>query len=150
MTGSGDDPVKLIQSHEVLDLVASIHEREEDLSEGDLAHRLDKFTHYVVGAIPLSDIDLSEWGVDDERIMEFADLPSETRPPIVFDAVDRSIIDGIHRSNAAAKRGEVQIAALIGLEEHLNPDWTEDLDSEDLEDEDLADDGDEPPAPRLG
>jgi hypothetical protein len=119
-----------MDSHEVLGMVASIHQREEDLWEGNLAHRLDKFTHYVVGTIPLLDIDLTEWGLDEHLVGEFAEKPSETCPLIVYDAVDRSMIDGIHRSNAAAKRGESEVKALIGLAEYLNPDWIESPDDE--------------------
>lgn len=109
---------------DVRTLVEGIHARPEDLSEGDLGHRLEKFTHYVRGKLKLSDIDLDEWLLDDDEIDRLADLPTETRPPVVYDAVSSSMIDGIHRANAALRKGETEIDAFIGTEAHLDPDWS--------------------------
>jgi hypothetical protein len=56
-------------------------------------------------------------------------------PPIVFDAVDRSIIDGTHRANATAKQGRRDILAYVGEAERLNPYWTEEVADDEADDE---------------
>lgn len=115
-----------VPESEVRQLVEGIHARPEDLGEGDLGHRLERFTHYVRGKLRLSDIDLDEWLLDDSAIDELAAMPSETRPPVVYDAVAGSMVDGLHRANAAFRSGETEIEAFIGIERHLNPDWIDD------------------------
>ena len=115
-----------VDASEVHALVGSIHARPEDLLDGDLGHRLEKFTRYVRGRLKLDEIDLDEWLLDNRAVDELAVLPPETRPPVVYDAVAGSMIDGLHRANAAFRTGHSEIEAFIGIEANLDPDWLED------------------------
>lgn len=51
----------------------------------------------------------------------YASEDPATAPPIVVDGVDRMILDGYHRFNAAVRRGDATIAAYVG--EQPSPDW---------------------------
>lgn len=112
-TSSG---VRVVCARDVLDLVTEIHGRPDDLSDGDLVDRINKFDNYELKAIPLNILDLDEWEVDEDFV---EDLSSEIRKgyhPIVFDPYEASIIDGIHRANALYKAGATQINAYVGKE----------------------------------
>lgn len=108
---------------DVARLVQRIHHNEDDLHEGDLLDRIYKFSSYILRSIPLSGINAHEWMVHDELVRSYGDAPSPA-PPIVYDAVDRSIIDGSHRVNAALYRGDDEIMAYVGLPENLDPEYT--------------------------
>lgn len=108
-------------------LAQDIHHQEEDFSEGDLLHRIEKFHTYVLREVPLSEINLGEWTHYEDMSDEYAERlkAGEKMPPIIYDAEWKSLIDGTHRANAAAKAGLDSILAYVGLPEHINPDWQE-------------------------
>jgi hypothetical protein len=53
-----------------------------------------------------------EWSTSDEQIERYARMPLWSSPPIVFDPIDNSIIDGTHRAVAAERRGDETIPGL--------------------------------------
>ena len=106
----------LATSREVSDLVRAIHANMGDFDEGDLGNRLGRFATYRLRVIPLSRIDLREFALHDPTVAEFAAM-GDGAPPIVWDPVRKSVIDGCHRANAAAARGDTGILAYVGVRE---------------------------------
>lgn len=125
----------LVEHRTVCGEVMRLHGRPQDLEEGDLLHRLNRFNFFVKGNVPISSIDLEEFSIDEDKVLEFMDLirADSPTPPVVFDSVSNSMIDGFHRSVAHARLGLTSISAYVGLAEHMDVDWRE---SEGCEDED--------------
>lgn len=105
--------------------VRGIHARNEDFVDGDLTHRLKKFSTYVLSDVPMLDIDPEEFEVHRPRAESYAERlrRGEQAPPIVFDAEDGSIIDGLHRVNGAVQAGGLSILGYVGLRENRDPAW---------------------------
>jgi hypothetical protein len=122
-----------ISAADLLELVEEWHHTPEDLADGDLGERVWRFDEYRLGWIPIERIHLNEWTVREELVSRFrARLArGEEAPPIVFDPVEDSVIDGINRANALAAEGRDEVMAYIGVGE---PNPTED----DAEDDWLA------------
>ena len=102
----------------IFNQVKEIHHTFQDIEEGDLPDRIYWFDDYKKSDLSLSEINLDEFGVDESLVDEYADLikhSPNTMPPIVFDPIAGSIIDGAHRANAYAKLGYDTIPAYIGL-----------------------------------
>lgn len=117
-----------VNARDVQDLVVAIHRDELDFNEGDLLHRIWRFRRYELKRLPIAHLNLGEWRLDKARVADFLAMDPSTMPPIVFDPLDRSIIDGAHRANACAQRGHSDIAAYVGSPEQVDPDWTRDPD----------------------
>lgn len=85
--------------------VMRLHTRVQDFDEGDVLHRLGRFTAFVFQPVPLSEIDLNEFSICEDTVVRYMAMhqAGQACPPIVFDAVGRSIIDGLHRANALAR-----------------------------------------------
>lgn len=117
--------VESVDHAAVLREVTRLHGRPQDFQDGDLFHRLDRFNIFVKQSIQLSDIDLKEFDLCEETVLEFMEMyrATGTYPPIVFDAVSQSMIDGLHRANALARLGLTQIDSLVGVQQHVDPNW---------------------------
>lgn len=115
----------VVPYREVLELVNSIHGRADDLCNGDLLHRLGRFDAFVLTDLPLERIEMDEFHCDVRTAEEFTARlrAGEKPPPIVFDGVTDSMIDGMHRSNASSLAGRKTIRALVGTAQHLDPHW---------------------------
>lgn len=94
------------------------HRNRDDFDSGDLLDRLSRFDYFEVMELPITHIDLDEFEVLDELVDDYVQMPAPG-PPIVYDQVNGSMIDGIHRANAAARRGAQTIAALVGTRNTL-------------------------------
>jgi hypothetical protein len=103
----------------IIDLVRRIHGRPEDFSEGDLEHRIWKYLRYELRQIRLP-VNMM-WGVDSSKVNQYSVMDSGTTPPIIFDPIDNSIIDGSHRIEAAKLRGDKVIMAYVGTDP--DPHW---------------------------
>lgn len=104
-------------ANEVHDLVKSIHRNLDDFYEGDIADRIYWFDDYVLTKIPVNQLILDEWEVDDDLVDEIADMINQNNaatPPIVYDPIADSIIDGTHRANAYDRLGLETIPAYVG------------------------------------
>lgn len=125
--------VESIDHEAVLREVTRLHGRPQDFQEGDLFHRLDRFNIFVKQPIQVSDIDLEEFDLCEETVTEFMEMyrATGTYPPVVFDAVSNSMIDGLHRANALSRLGLTQINALVGVQQHVDPNWWPDSDDGD-------------------
>lgn len=97
--------------------VQQIHRDVNDFSEGDLGDRIYWFDDYKLVDLPISQLDLDEHWTDEDYIEDYMNHivdSKHTMPPIVFDPVAGSIIDGIHRANAYARLGHKTIPAYVG------------------------------------
>jgi hypothetical protein len=122
-TLSYDEEVNLIPYHEIVDIVYSLHTREEDFEEGDLIERIKSFPFYELKNVPLSSLDTDEFMTDAELVDEYAEeiRLNPDYPPIVFDPTNSSIIDGMHRVQALEQLGYDTVRAYVGRnEERIN------------------------------
>lgn len=106
-----------VDAYTIYNAVQSGHREPDDFIEGDLTDRIYWFDDYELTSLPIADIDLDEHYVDedlvDDYIEHIKDSP-KTMPPIVYDPIEQSVIDGIHRANAYAKLGYDAIPAYVG------------------------------------
>jgi hypothetical protein len=127
-----------VTHQEVMQQVENIHSNRQDLDDGDLRNRIDRFDVFIRKAVPIASIDLGEFSINDETVQDYVQLYRATGsyPPIVFDEVSGSIIDGLHRANALVLCGLTEIEAFVGIAKNLDPTWTEQGEDEDCIDED--------------
>ena len=108
---------RTVDSEEVHSIVQDIHRDSDDFEEGDLSDRIYNFDEYKLVAFPINKLNLTEWDVDDGMVKDFMEEISKNKdsmPPIVYDPVHKSIIDGIHRANAFNNLGYTHIPAYVG------------------------------------
>lgn len=85
--------------------------------------RVDRFTRFERRHVPLDWFDASQWeaGVSPNLTHTYAQESGHSAPPIVVDGIDRAVIDGFHRLQAARLRGDTHILAYVGTEPR--PGW---------------------------
>lgn len=146
MTKSSPVSQNLVDHRTVQLELLALHGRVQDFDEGDLLHRLDRFNAFVLKAVNIAGIDLAEFAVDQDKVDDFKTLyqVAGTCPRIIFDEIDGSVIDGVHRACALAQLGITWIDAYVGEAAHVDCQWTRDAQDEgclDLDDE--SQDGDD-------
>jgi hypothetical protein len=101
---------------------SQMQDYEDSFGEGDLGERLDKFPRYKFMEIPLDEIDLREFLLDDEVADEYAEKYKKTGyyPPLVLEPKDSientyRIIDGNQRGNGLKRAGEKIVLAFVGM-----------------------------------
>ena len=101
---------------DLLQRVKSFHHTPEDLSDGDLSDRIWAYSRYYLRQVDVHSIRSDEWTVHNDMVTDYADKFSrgEIPPPIIYDPVNDSLIDGTHRLNAAIAAGEEKVIAYIG------------------------------------
>lgn len=102
----------------IFNQVKDIHREFRDIEEGDLPDRIYWFDDYKTTQLPLSQINLDEFIVDEDLVEDYIDYIKDspnTMPPIVYDPIAKSVIDGMHRANAYARLGYDTIPAYVGL-----------------------------------
>jgi hypothetical protein len=107
----------IVDSNHIYTLAKKIHRNYNDFGEGDLSDRIFWFDQYKLVNLPLSKLNLNEWDIDEDLVADHVAQimkSKHTMPPIVFDPIQNSIIDGTHRANAYAKLGYDSIPAYIG------------------------------------
>lgn len=113
-----DGVIESVDAHTIYSNVLSGHREPNDFVEGDIGDRIYWFDDYKLTSLPISNLNLDEHYVDDDLVDDYIehikDSP-KTMPPIVYDPIAKSIIDGIHRANAYAKLGYESIPAYVGL-----------------------------------
>lgn len=107
-----------IETGELVDLVKEIHHSSHDFEEGNLYDRIWQFYSYDLKMLPVSSLQAEEWDRDDDVVDEYTSrlTAGEIPPPILYDPVNDSIIDGTHRLAAAIAAGQSTIAAYVGDE----------------------------------
>jgi hypothetical protein len=93
-------------------------------------NHLKRFNFYVLGRIPMAMINFEDWELEDDRA-EASSKHETSPPPIIWDELDETIIDGVSRALAADRGGYDSILAYIGQPEEENPDWVRLRGSED-------------------
>ena len=113
-----------INAHEVVAFVAETNDR-EDPYEGPVPNRILRYGRYRLMDLPVSAPDMSEWAYDVDLVHEYAKTPGERFPPVVFDPIAGTLIDGCHRTRAAIARGDATLPALCGVIGTEDPDWVD-------------------------
>jgi hypothetical protein len=95
------------------------HKRKEDFWEGDLGERIEKYPFYVVKEIPIEQIEMDQFQIDDDDIEEYIELFNKLNsyPPIVLTKKQDGyyyIIDGTHRANVLRELGFKTIISFVG------------------------------------
>ena len=114
----GEFIIESIGPDTIFNQVKKIHHTFRDIEEGDLPDRIYWFSEYKKSELPLSLLYLHEFFVDEQLVDDYVKLiqsSPNTMPPIVYDPIAGSIIDGNHRANAYAKLGYDTIPAYVGL-----------------------------------
>jgi hypothetical protein len=114
-----------ISGDELSDYAEEWHHREEDWETGNLLNRITSFKRYALETLNLDSLNAHEWDVHDDLVNHYAGLASNA-PPIIYDDVNKSIIDGTHRVNAALARGETTVPAYVGRLADYQPVYDED------------------------
>lgn len=85
--------------------------------------RVDRFTRFERRMVPLDWFDPSQWHepVSPSLANTYAQESADSAPPIVADGIDRAVIDGFHRLQAAKRRGDTHILAFVGTD--ARPGW---------------------------
>jgi hypothetical protein len=113
-----DGVVESVDAHTIYSNVQSGHREPDDFIEGDIGDRIYWFNDYKLSSLPISNLNLDEHYVDEDLVDDYIEhikYSPKTMPPIVYDPIAKSIIDGIHRANAYAKLGYETIPAYVGL-----------------------------------
>lgn len=118
--------IEIANNSVVSDHVRMLHQRTEDLIDGDLQNRIDKFLAFELKLIPVDIIRSHEFELCDDLVREYADQyrNTGTYPPIVYDAVENSMIDGLHRANALIECGLKEIKAYVGTAANIDSSWS--------------------------
>ena len=112
---------------EIYTYIQKLHyKRKEDFWEGDLGERIEQHPYYVVKEIPIDEIEMDVYQVDEDDLEEYVELFKELQlyPPIVLDKKEYGyydIIDGTHRANALRELGIKSIICFVGTNKRR--DW---------------------------
>ncbi len=102
-----------VSSDWIVNYVADLNDR-EDPYEGEVPEHILEFTHYRLEKLPISKTNVLHHNFDPTLASEYSKMSSDTSPPIVFDPINKEIIDGFHRVRAAMIRGDKTIIAYVG------------------------------------
>jgi hypothetical protein len=110
----------IYEESDIYQYIQKLHyKRDYDFWEGDLGERIEKFPYYVVKEIPVKDIEMDEYQLDDDDMEEYIEMFKErgSYPPIVLGKKSYgyyNIIDGTHRANALRELGFDKIICFVG------------------------------------
>lgn len=111
------EKISFHSSNQLECLAEDIHREYDDILEGDILERINCVDFYELMELPISSLDLDEWGKDDDLIDEYKELDINSMPPIIvheFSLDNYSIVDGVHRLNACHKKGLKTIKTYVG------------------------------------
>jgi ParB-like nuclease domain len=108
--------------------VQYLHRSEEDFYDGDLGDRIEQFEKYILKNIPILDINIDEFELEEHYLESYIKKYGESwdYPPIVLDGDLENgkftIIDGNHRVNALNELKFPTVRAWVGIEykDYLN------------------------------
>lgn len=113
----------ILDESEIYQYVQQLHRNEDDFSDGNLGERIEEFSKYQLKEVPIKDINIDEYYLDEDYEEDYIQKFKETDnyPPIVLDGDTKwsyqnkfTIIDGTHRVNALDKLGIKTIKAWVG------------------------------------
>lgn len=123
----------IIQGWELANHAEEWHHTPEDFIEGDIHQNIIAFGVYHLRRIPLSDLKMGMFAIDDDLVDDYT-ARQTSAPPIVVDPRHGLIIDGNHRAEAALKRGERDILAYVGDPATFDPSVYDNDEEEEEED----------------
>ena len=103
-----------VSSDWVVNYVADLNDR-DDPYDGEVPDHILEFDRYKLIHLLISKTDVLHHEYDIDLASNYASMPVESSPPIVFDPIAGEIIDGFHRVRAAIIRGEPTILAYVGI-----------------------------------
>lgn len=122
----GNEWPERITPDQLIKWMGDNHHTPEDLGEGDLSDRVWAFEYYTLKSIPVNSLPLDQWNVFDDLVADYtAELANSPAPPIVYDPINHSIIDGTHRANAQKAAGLENILAYVGDGMYEEPSYDE-------------------------
>jgi hypothetical protein len=108
---------KVLQPFEIVEYITSFHDM-DSYDDTDFYERCEEYEKFVLKMIDVSEIDLDEFMLDDDKVSEYVELYREINkyPTIVVGETDNgyTIIDGLHRANALSELGFKKIRAYVG------------------------------------
>lgn len=114
---------KIMRDFEIINLVRSHHKRPEDIEEGDLLKRIEQYPSYELTNLNIDDLIKKnihkQWDIDKNRMQQIKEEIIQNNyeyPPIIYDPINKSVIDGIHRLNALIELGVKTVLVYIGTE----------------------------------
>jgi nucleoside diphosphate kinase len=125
----------MIFYEDIIDYVRNKHYREEDFYEGDIIERISQYYWYYLNEINISDTNYNYFSYDQERVEEFTKKMKESSykyPPIVFDPINKMIIDGVHRVVVLKELGVEKVKSYIGDINAINEEFGTIMDLEEL------------------
>lgn len=101
-------------------MIARIHYCKQDIWDGDVADRIEKFSYYQLKEIAIESIvDYKDYSTDFERVDAYSDLDYQTMPPIIVHRIEGAndfwLVDGGHRAQSCLKQGRQTIKAFVNL-----------------------------------
>jgi hypothetical protein len=110
----------ILTSDQAKEYVSEIH-RSRDNPLGDVLKKIEKFTQYVWRDIPVFSLPAETRYPHQPLVKRYIDMieDGEEVPPIIYDDVDDTVIDGLHRIESARQSGLAFIPAWVGLEENI-------------------------------
>ena len=109
----------MVSADDICEYVADMNDR-DDPYEGPVPNAILRFRKYMLVQLPLSKIDLHGFDYDPDLAQQYAELVTEA-PPVVYDSISKTLIDGFHRAQAALITGAATIAAYVGIDP--DPNW---------------------------
>ena len=110
----------IYEESDIYQYIQKLHyKRDYDFWEGNLGERIEKFPYYDVKEIPIKDIEMDEYQLDEDDIEEYIEMFKKrgSYPPIVLGKKSYgyyNIIDGTHRANALRELGFDKIICFVG------------------------------------
>lgn len=107
----------VLQPFEIVEYITSFHDM-DSYDDSDISDRCEQYNEFILKFIDISDINLDEFMLDDDKVSEYVELYREINkyPTIVVGETDNgyTIIDGLHRANALSELGFKKIRAYVG------------------------------------
>jgi ribosomal protein L17 len=107
-----------VDSEQLVNIVKALHKKNKENFDENLIDKIKQFDHYELITIPISIINLSDLNLDDDLVSNYLQktLINPDYPPIIFNPINKEIIDGAHRTEALIKLGHDTIRAYVGVE----------------------------------
>jgi hypothetical protein len=108
----------------LISLVADMNEGDRDFDfDGPLPHWISRFGSYELRRLDLTEIDLGEHDFSADLADVYAGMDPATMPPIIFDPLEHSIVDGNHRVQGAVRRGDRDVLTYVGVTDTAEAGW---------------------------
>lgn len=97
------------------DFVQDIHYNPCDFDEGNISNRIWEFKKYHLRRLPVSSLS-ANYALHDDLVEAYQKLNAESMPPLVWNPVERDMIDGCNRLEALRLSGVETVLVYVGDE----------------------------------